>query len=92
VAVALLSETFGRDRDWVETGLALFQQPLRGGTAVSPQRVIGILQGWNQTIKDRALLASRARRAEGGYVMALTKIEQSWEPRLVPLSPGSARP
>ena len=83
LAVALWSGSFGRDPAWVENGLALFAQPHGGGAAVPRDRVLAVLQGWDTSRPDRAKLVARAQRAAGGSVIALTAIEQSWEPRLV---------
>jgi hypothetical protein len=85
VAVALWPEPFGRDPGWVETGLSLFAQPPRGDAGVPPERTIAVIQGWDKPESDRVALIARAKRAGGGWVIARTKVEQSWEPRLVEL-------
>jgi hypothetical protein len=82
MAVALWTGAFGRDPAWVEQALALFEQP-PGGPAVAPNRVLAVLQGWDTPEPDRARLVARTHRARGGSVLALTPIEQAWEPRLV---------
>ena len=87
MAVALWTGSFGRDPAWIEPALALFEQPSGGGAAIPPDRVLAVLEGWNTPEPERAKLVARAKRASGGSVIALTPIEQSWDPRLVKL-PG----
>jgi hypothetical protein len=84
LAVALWTGSFGRDPAWNEIGLSLFEQP-PGGAWVPRERVIAVLQGWDTPEPDRAKLVAKAKLAGGGWVIALTRIEQSWEPRQVGL-------
>ncbi len=88
IAVALWPETFRRDPDsWIDTGLALFQKPPRGGTPLAPEKTIAIVQAWNKPDASVADLLSRMKRWVSGWVLALDPIDQSWEPRAVRLSP-----
>jgi hypothetical protein len=86
LAVALWSGSFGRNAAWADDALSLFQQPPGGGVAVAQDRVIAVFPGWDTPKLDRTKVVARAKRAGGGWVIASTPIEQSWEPRLVKLS------
>jgi len=88
LAVGLWSSAFRRDPRWSEAALALFAHPPRGGGGVPAGRTVAVLQGWDVPEPDRAGLIARAGAAGGGWVLALTKVEQSWEPR--PLGPPGA--
>ena len=91
MAVGLWSSAFRRDPRWSEAGLALFAHPPRGGADVPAGRTIAVLEGWGEPAPERAGLIDRAKGARGGWVLALTRVEQSWEPR--PLAPpGAAAP
>ncbi|GEM_PF-653863 len=82
---------------FVSRALAAFERmpPERGGRAVSSDRLIAVLQGWDsgaatiQADVEEALAAGAA-----GYLLALTPIEQSWSPRVVRLEElsGSREP
>jgi hypothetical protein len=85
VAVGLWSGAFRRDARWSESGLALFARPPRGDGGVPAERTVAVLQGWDSPEPERAGLISRAKEARGGWVIAMTRVEQSWEPRLVEL-------
>jgi hypothetical protein len=82
LALAAWPGPFRRDPGWVESAISLFGQPI-GGAPIPPARIVAVLQGWGQPEKAQAALIERARRAEGGWVLALDEIDQSWEPRLV---------
>jgi hypothetical protein len=82
IAVGLWSSAFGRDSLWPESALALFAKPPRPGADVPSDRVVAVLQGWDQNERERTDLIRRAKTAGGGWVIALTKVDQSWEPRL----------
>jgi hypothetical protein len=86
IALALWPETFRRDPGaWIETGLALFQTPLRGGTPIAPARTIAVVQAWDQPQANVEALLDRVKRSATGWLVALDPIDQSWEPRVVPL-------
>jgi hypothetical protein len=91
LAVALWSGSFGRDPAWVDEALGLFGRPPGGGDAVSKDRILAVLQGWDVSSPDRAKLAARASRAGGGWVIATTRIDQSWEPRVVKIPRQASR-
>lgn len=84
---APLSRT-GHHGEWQEYALKSFGEivPARGGQAIPANRLIAILQGWDAS---RAQQQTQIRRSEqagvGGYILALAKLDQSWEPRLFTL-------
>ncbi len=90
---------FGRDQPrygpsagWVKHALGSFQSmpPQRGGKAVSADRLVAILQGWDVSAAQIQAQISQALAAgAGGYVVARTKIDQDWSPKMftVPVRP-----
>jgi hypothetical protein len=81
---------YGGEAGWVQQALASFVRmpPQRGGQPIPPGRLIAILQGWDVTETQRQAQIERCRRAGArGYVMALTPIDQRWEPHLVRVPP-----
>jgi hypothetical protein len=86
IAVAVWAETFRRDpAHWFETGLTLFQKAPRGSDPLAPARTIAVVQAWDKPEATVDLLLSRVKREATGWVLALDLIDQSWEPRLVPV-------
>ncbi|SIO60795.1 hypothetical protein SAMN05444166_6526 [Singulisphaera sp. GP187] len=84
IALGLWPEVFRRDpAHWIETDLILFQQPPRGGTALGPERTIAVIQAWGKPEATVDAILERVNRS--GWVLALDPIEQSWEPRAVPV-------
>ncbi len=84
IAVAVWAETFGRDpAHWIETDLALFQKPPWDGIPLAPEKVIAVVQTWNQTEASVNATLKRIKRLVPGWVLALDPIDQSWEPRAV---------
>ena len=90
LAVALWSGSFRRETNWLDPALSLFERPPAGGTPVPRHRIIAVLQGWDATTVERTRLIERAKRADGGWVIASTPIDQSWEPRLVKIAQSEA--
>jgi hypothetical protein len=90
VALAVWDEDFGRGPKWVDTALSLFHKPPRGGDPVGPERVVAVLPAWGggKAEPDITALADRAKEAKGGWVLARSKVEQSWEPRVVKVGAG----
>jgi hypothetical protein len=82
VAAALLAETFRRDRSWLSSGLKLFLQP-PGGDPLPADRAIAVLPGWGDTRENLQVLSDRVKSARGGWVIARTALDQSWEPRVI---------
>ncbi len=86
IAVGVWTETFHRDAtNWITSDVALFQAPPRGGTPLPPERTIAVIQAWGKGESAAFALPDRLRQTAGGWVLALEAIDQSWEPRLVPL-------
>jgi hypothetical protein len=85
IAVALWSETFHRDpARWIEADIALFQNPARGSIPLDPARTVAVVQAWDRSEAAQAGLLARVKPVASGWVMVLDRIDQSWEPRLVP--------
>ena len=76
---------FQQPAGWIAHALESFQtMPAKhGGKAVDSRRLIAILQGWDV---DDDLVREQIARARGAgvdeYVIARTRIEQGWRPRL----------
>ena len=86
IALGLWPETFRRDpARWIEDDLALFQKPPRGGAPLDPARTIAVVQAWDRP--ESGLDAVVERLKGSGWVLALDRIDQSWEPRAVPAPP-----
>jgi hypothetical protein len=85
---------YGPTAGWVKFAILSFAEmpPKRQGEAIPANRIIAVLQGWD--VSDEEVKAQIQRSAEAGsagYVVALTKIEQSWTPRIVTVQkPASA--
>jgi hypothetical protein len=87
IALGVWSETFRRDAArWIESDLALFQNPLRDGSPLAAERTIAVIQAWGKPEAAAITLSERVEPAAAGWVLALDAIDQSWEPRAVPLS------
>ena len=88
IAVAVWAECFRRDpAQWIETDLALFQNPPPTSNRLAATRTIAVVQAWEKDGATVGALLTRVKRAAAGWVIALDAIDQSWEPRLVPVSP-----
>jgi hypothetical protein len=84
IALALWPETFHRDpTQWIDTDLALFQNPPAGGAPLPAGMAVAIIQAWNQPEATVDGLLARIKRLAPGWVLALDPIDQSWEPRTV---------
>jgi len=87
IAVALWAEIFRRDAgSWIEADLALFQHAPLDSTPLPAARTIGVVQAWERSEADVDALLSRLARAGTGWVLALDPIDQTWEPRIVPVT------
>jgi hypothetical protein len=85
---------YGPTAGWVARALRSFAEmpPQRRGQAIPADRVIAVLQGWDVTLVERDAQIQRAEEAgAAGTVLALMKIEQGWEPRIVRVSQAKER-
>jgi hypothetical protein len=86
IALALWPEAFQRDSTrWIETDLALFQRPPRDGTPLAPEKTLAIVQAWHRPEAAVDAIHDRIKRFAPRWVLALDPIDQSWEPREVPI-------
>lgn len=93
IAVLLLYREFqrdlpiyGKEAGWIEHALQSFQEmpPRRGGKSIAGSRLIAVLQGWDVTADEIEAQIARAKAAgAAGYVVARSRIDQGWTPRLV---------
>lgn len=77
---------YGSSAGWVKHALNSFREmpPKRQGNPVPIGRLIPILQGWDVTIAEQQAQIRQSREAgAGSYVMAISKIDQDWEPRIM---------
>ena len=77
---------YGEPAGWISHAVKLLQDmpPRHQGQAVPAEQLIAVLQGWNiqpAEIQQQIKLAQRV--GVGGYLLAYSKIEQGWEPRLL---------
>jgi hypothetical protein len=92
IGALLLYKDFQRDTPrygpaaaWITTAIGSFSQmPLRyGPSPMSANRIIAVLQGWDVTAEQlNAQVAGAKKAGAAGYLIALSKIDQSWEPRI----------
>ncbi len=90
IAVACFYKLFERDLDrygseagWVAFTLKSFSEMprLRNGIGVTPDRLIGVLQGWNVSESQIEAQIQQARKATAAeWIVSLTPINQSWQP------------
>lgn len=81
---------YGPTAGWVAHALRSFARmpPRRGGEAIPADRLIAVLQGWDVTGAQVEAQLQRADEAgAAGTLLAMTPIEQGWEPRIVPVLP-----
>lgn len=77
---------YGEKAGWVRHALESFRDmpPRRGGRAVSTDRLAAVLQAWDVTQEEILAQIAQTRLAgAGGYVLAFTPLDQSWEPRII---------
>ena len=93
IGVLLLYQEFGQDSPaykqpagWISHALAGFSTmpPKHGGKAIGPERLIAVLQGSGVTERQLADQIARAGEVHAaGYLVAFTKIDQTWTPKIV---------
>ncbi len=70
-------------KDGACAGVGCFSGLCWQGPPVSADRLISVLQGWDVTSEQRSAQIQQCEKAgAAGFVLALTKIEQGWEPRI----------
>jgi len=77
---------YGPTAGWVKFAIRSFAEmpPKRQGQAIPAHRIIAVLQGWDVSDEEVKSQIQRSEEAgSAGYVVALTKIDQSWTPRIV---------
>jgi len=77
---------YGPTAGWVKFAIRSFAEmpPKRQGQAIPAHRIITVLQGWDVSDEEVKSQIQRSEEAgSAGYVVALTKIDQSWTPRIV---------
>ncbi len=94
IGALLLYKEFGQDgpqykdrAGWISHALkhGFEEQPAKnGGAEIRASRLIAVLQGWQVSNAEIEAQISQARAAgAAGYIVALARIDQSWQPRLV---------
>ena len=87
IALALWPEVFQRDpAQWTPVAFGLFQNPPRGGVALAPEKTIAVVQAWEKPEAAVNVVLDRVKSSASGWVIALDPIDQSWEPRAVPVA------
>jgi hypothetical protein len=87
IALGVWPETFQRDAQrWIEHAVALFRTPPRGGTPLARERTIAVIQAWGKSEPAAIALPARLQGAAAGWVLVCDAIDQSWEPRVVPVA------
>lgn len=79
---------YGPTAGWVSDALRSFQKmpPKHQGSTVAVNRLIPVLQGWDVTLEEQQAQVARSQQMGAmGYVLALSQIDQSWEPRIIKL-------
>ena len=60
------------------------QQAKNAGAQVSTSRIFAVLQGWGVSDEEvQAQIDQACTAGAAGYVVALARIDQSWQPRMV---------
>ena len=80
-----LEANWGKDSGWTGHALKSFQMmpPLRGGKAIPADRLIPILQGWDQSLPQiKAQIGQVTLAGSRAYVIAYSRVDQSWNPRM----------
>ena len=86
IALGVWPETFRRDAArWMVSDLELFQKPPRGGSPLTPDRTIAVIQAWGKPERAAIALPESINQSAAGWVLALDAIDQSWEPRAIPM-------
>lgn len=74
---------------WIGDAIRSFQSmpPKHGGQAIAAERLIVVLEGWDAENADLQIQQQLAAEAGvRGVVVALTRIDQTWQPRAVSIT------
>jgi hypothetical protein len=92
IGVLALGTTFQRkteptqnEHTWPTKALQAFERmpPQREGKAIPTKRLLAVLEGWNVPMATARAQAQQALNAgAAGFLIAKTRIEQSWEPKV----------
>lgn len=77
---------YGERAGWIRHAIGTFQSvpPKQHGQAITPSRLIPVLQGWDAGETDIATQIQVVTKSGcDSYIVAYSKIEQRWEPKLV---------
>jgi hypothetical protein len=86
IAVALWSGPFRRDPErWIDSALSLFRKPPAGATPLPSERTVAVVQAWGTPGPAIDPLLKQVVTWSEGWVLTLDPVEQSWEPRTVPI-------
>jgi hypothetical protein len=87
IALALWPQTFQRDPvRWNSEARALFETPPRNGTPLRPERTVAVVQAWQMPEAAVEGVLARVNQTAAQWVVAVDVIDQSWQPRIVPVS------
>jgi hypothetical protein len=79
---------YGGQAAWVSHALKSFETmpPKRGGTAISADRLIAVVQGWDVT-EEELIVQQRLVEDSGaaGCIVVKSRINQDWTPKMFPL-------
>ena len=76
---------YGPTAGWISRAIGYFSQmpPRYGASPIAANRIIAVLQGWDVTAEQVNAQIARSKEAgAAGYVLSLTKLDQSWQPRI----------
>ena len=77
---------YGEEAGWVNHAVESFARmpPRNGGRPIEAARLVTVLQGWD--VSPQQISAQIQRSGESGaagYLVAFTKLDQSWSPKIV---------
>lgn len=96
VGVACFYKAFDRDlkrygskASWVRHAILSFEAmpKIRNGKGLKPERLVAVLQGWDvsaEELQQQQKIAADLKPA--GILICLPKVDQSWEPRTMPIA------
>jgi hypothetical protein len=76
---------YGPTAGWIIHAIGYFSEMPRryGASPIAANRILAVLQGWDVTHEQiKAQIARSKEAGAAGYVLSLTKLDQSWQPRI----------